>query len=158
EATSTELPLLGCFASLAMTRLGLGRCHEQTPNQKCHPGDPGFRRDKSRGPSDSPVCRSRPWIPSFAGMTNFVLAGGTRNPSATNPTTERGQQMPNPLTALARLMRPHEEKQSRVAPAIAFHTLGRPVWTPRDYAALADEGFQRNAVAYRCVRAIAEAA
>jgi len=70
--------------------------------------------------------------------------------------------MPNPLTALARLMRPRadgrEAKQSRVAPAIAFHTLGRPVWTPRDYAALADEGFQRNAVAYRCVRAIAEAA
>ena len=62
------------------------------------------------------------------------------------------------LQKLARLMRPHEEKQSRVAPAIAFHTLGRPVWTPRDYAALADEGFQRNAVAYRCVRAIAEAA
>ena len=68
--------------------------------------------------------------------------------------------MPNPLTAFARLMRagPRAEKQSRVAPAIAFQALGRPVWTPRDYAALADEGFQRNAVAYRCVRMIAEAA
>ncbi len=70
--------------------------------------------------------------------------------------------MPNPLTALVRLMRPRADerdvKQSRVAQTIAFHTLGRPVWTPRDYAALADEGFQRNAVAYRCVRAIAEAA
>ena len=68
--------------------------------------------------------------------------------------------MPNPLMAFARLMRPgpRAEKQSRVAPAIAFHTLGRPVWTPRDYAALADEGFQRNAVAYRCVRMIAESA
>ena len=66
--------------------------------------------------------------------------------------------MPNPLTALARLMRPREAKQSRVAPAIAFQALGRPVWTPRDYAALADEGFQRNAVAYRCVRMIAESA
>ncbi|WP_339832176.1 phage portal protein [uncultured Parvibaculum sp.] len=68
--------------------------------------------------------------------------------------------MPNPLMAFARLMRPgpRAEKQSRVAPAIAFQALGRPVWTPRDYAALADEGFQRNAVAYRCVRAIAESA
>ncbi|MEQ8267636.1 MAG: phage portal protein [Parvibaculum sp.] len=66
--------------------------------------------------------------------------------------------MPNPLTALARLVRPREAKRSRVAPVMALHLQGRAVWTPRDYGALAEEGYQRNAVAYRCVRMIAEAA
>lgn len=51
-----------------------------------------------------------------------------------------------------------EEKASRTAGVISVETLGRPVWTPRDYAALAEEGFKRNAVAYRAVRMIAEAA
>ena len=31
-------------------------------------------------------------------------------------------------------------------------------WTPNNYAALAREGYQQNAVAYRCIRLIAEAA
>src|SRR5690606_25716387 len=35
---------------------------------------------------------------------------------------------------------------------------GRARWTPRDYAHLAEEGFGKNPVAYRCVRMIAEAA
>lgn len=34
----------------------------------------------------------------------------------------------------------------------------RPVWTPRDYASLAREGYQRNAVVHRAIRLIAEAA
>lgn len=51
-----------------------------------------------------------------------------------------------------------ESKQSAVGPVIALSHVGRPVWTPRDYAALAQEGFARNAVVYRCVRMIAEAA
>jgi HK97 family phage portal protein len=41
---------------------------------------------------------------------------------------------------------------------LAYSRLGQPVWTPRDYGALAREGFQRNAIAYRCVRMVAEAA
>jgi HK97 family phage portal protein len=41
---------------------------------------------------------------------------------------------------------------------LAYSHLGQPVWTPRDYGALAREGFQRNAIAYRCVRMVAEAA
>lgn len=67
--------------------------------------------------------------------------------------------MQNPFAALARALRPRvpEEKASRVAPMIALHMQGRAVWTPRDYAALAEEGYRRNAVAYRCVRMIAEA-
>jgi len=40
---------------------------------------------------------------------------------------------------------------------IAWHALGRPAWSARDYAAFAREGYGRNAVAYRCVRLIAEA-
>lgn len=51
-----------------------------------------------------------------------------------------------------------ERKRSRVGPLIALHEAGRPVWTPRDYAALAREGYERNPVVHRCVRLIAEAA
>ena len=54
--------------------------------------------------------------------------------------------------------RPDETKASRTGGLIALTGLGRPRWTPRDYATLAREGFGRNAVAYRCIRMIAEAA
>ena len=54
--------------------------------------------------------------------------------------------------------RPPEVKDSRAARLIALTTGGRPQWTPRDYAALASEGFAKNPVVYRCVRMIAEAA
>lgn len=49
-----------------------------------------------------------------------------------------------------------EEKQGRAAALVALSLTGRPVWTPRDYERLTREGFARNAVAYRCVRMIAE--
>ena len=51
-----------------------------------------------------------------------------------------------------------EIKDSRAGPMIALTGAGRARWTPRDYANLASEGFGKNAVAYRCVRMIAEAA
>jgi phage portal protein BeeE len=51
-----------------------------------------------------------------------------------------------------------EAKASRTGALVALSSPGRPVWTPRDYAALAREGFGRNPVVYRCVRMIAEAA
>ena len=51
-----------------------------------------------------------------------------------------------------------EEKASRAGPVVAWSHAGRPVWTPRDYASLAKEGFAKNPVAYRCVRLVAEAA
>lgn len=41
---------------------------------------------------------------------------------------------------------------------LAYAHLGQAVWTPRDYGALSREGFARNAIAYRCVRMVAEAA
>jgi len=53
---------------------------------------------------------------------------------------------------------PDETKASRAGPLIAMTHVGRPRWTPRDYASLAAEGYGRNPVAYRCVRMIAEAA
>lgn len=51
-----------------------------------------------------------------------------------------------------------EEKASRTGPVIAFETLGRPAWTPRDYQTFAREGFMQNPIVYRSVRMVAEAA
>jgi Phage portal protein len=51
-----------------------------------------------------------------------------------------------------------EAKASRTAKLIAWAAGGQPVWTPRDFASLAREGFAKNAVVYRSVRMIAEAA
>lgn len=53
---------------------------------------------------------------------------------------------------------PDEAKASATAALIAFQAHGQPVWTPRDYGALAREGYAKNAIVYRCVRMIAEAA
>ena len=39
-----------------------------------------------------------------------------------------------------------------------MHTAGRPQWTPKNYAALAREGYAGNVVGYRAVRMVAEAA
>jgi HK97 family phage portal protein len=49
-------------------------------------------------------------------------------------------------------------KSSAAGPLIAFQSLRQPVWTPRDYTAFAREGYAQNAIVYRCVRMIAEAA
>jgi HK97 family phage portal protein len=51
-----------------------------------------------------------------------------------------------------------EAKASAVGPLIAWEPLGQPVWSPRDYSAFAREGFMQNAIVYRSVRMIAEAA
>jgi HK97 family phage portal protein len=49
-----------------------------------------------------------------------------------------------------------DSKASRTGALVALMTQGRARWTPRDYAALAREGYQQNPVAYRCVRLVAE--
>jgi HK97 family phage portal protein len=54
--------------------------------------------------------------------------------------------------------RPPATKASRAGPLIAYEHLRQPAWTPRDYASFAREGFAQNAVVYRAVRMIAEAA
>jgi HK97 family phage portal protein len=56
------------------------------------------------------------------------------------------------------MMRPDAVKTSLTGPVLAYYQTGRPLWTPRDYASLAKEGFQANAIVYRAVRMIAEAA
>jgi HK97 family phage portal protein len=57
---------------------------------------------------------------------------------------------------LKNLISSPESKASRTARLIALENNGRPRWTPRDYAALAREGYSRNAIVYRAVRLIAE--
>jgi HK97 family phage portal protein len=51
-----------------------------------------------------------------------------------------------------------ETKRSRAAPLIAWHEGARPVWSARDYGALAREGYQANPIVHRCVRLVAESA
>ncbi|MBI4275963.1 MAG: phage portal protein [Rhizobiales bacterium] len=57
---------------------------------------------------------------------------------------------------LRNLFRAPEVKASRVAQLLAFESGGRARWTPRDYAALAREGFMRNAIVHRAVKLVAE--
>src|SRR5262245_34811908 len=54
------------------------------------------------------------------------------------------------------LFAPPEAKSSRIARLIALEGGSRARWTPRDYAALAREGYARNAIVHRAVRLIAE--
>jgi HK97 family phage portal protein len=49
-------------------------------------------------------------------------------------------------------------KASATASLIALGHTGQPVWSPRDYAAFAREGYARNPIVYRAVRMIGEAA
>lgn len=58
---------------------------------------------------------------------------------------------------LRRPAAPPEAKASRTQALIALIAGHRPQWTPRDYGALAREGYQRNAIAHRCVRLVAQA-
>ena len=57
---------------------------------------------------------------------------------------------------LLRKLLPPERKASRTARVIALEGGGRARWTPRDYAALAREGYTKNAIVHRAVRLIAE--
>ncbi|QFR31710.1 phage portal protein [Ancylobacter sp. TS-1] len=58
--------------------------------------------------------------------------------------------------SLGRRAAPPEAKASRAQALVALLAGQRPQWTPRDYGALAREGYQRNAIAHRCVRLIAQ--
>ena len=48
-------------------------------------------------------------------------------------------------------------KDSAVGPLISLRQLGRPVWSGRDFTAYSKEGYEQNAIAYRCVRMTADA-
>jgi len=60
------------------------------------------------------------------------------------------------LNTLRNLLRAPEAKASRTAQLIAFESGGRARWTPREYAALAREGYVKNAIVYRAVKLVAE--
>ena len=49
-------------------------------------------------------------------------------------------------------------KESRAEHLLAIHSIGLARWTPRSYVELTRQGFERNAIVYRAVRMIAEAA
>lgn len=66
--------------------------------------------------------------------------------------------MPRLPNLFNRVSKVPEAKASAAKALIAMHRLGAPNWTPRDYASLARSGFERNVIAYRCVRLTAEAA
>jgi len=57
---------------------------------------------------------------------------------------------------LKHLFRAPEQKASRAASLVALQSAGRARWTPRDYAALAREGYMKNAIVHRAVRLVAE--
>jgi HK97 family phage portal protein len=57
---------------------------------------------------------------------------------------------------LKAFLQPPEQKASRTARVIALESGGRARWTPRDYAALAREGFLSNAIVHRAVKLVAE--
>jgi HK97 family phage portal protein len=62
------------------------------------------------------------------------------------------------LRTLRKLIAPPSVKASRTAQVIALEGGGRARWTPRDFAALAREGYLRNAIVHRSVRLVAEGA
>ncbi len=57
-----------------------------------------------------------------------------------------------------KLVRPKETKTSGAGPVFAWSHVGRPKWTPRRYDCLAEEGYKKNVVAYRCATLVATAA
>lgn len=60
-------------------------------------------------------------------------------------------------TGLNPVHNPPEKKDSQAGTAVYLQTMGQPAWTPRDYAAFSKEGYVENAIAYRCIRLIADA-
>jgi HK97 family phage portal protein len=51
-----------------------------------------------------------------------------------------------------------EQKALPNLPMVSLYNVGQPYWAPRNYLHFTRAGFSGNAVAYRCVRMIAEAA
>ena len=58
----------------------------------------------------------------------------------------------------ARRPQPPATKSAPAFPWYSFDAVSGATWAPRDYTAFAREGYMQNAVVYRCVRMIAEAA
>lgn len=50
-----------------------------------------------------------------------------------------------------------EQKASLSGSVVAYAQVGKPRWTPRRYDALAEEGFRKNVIAWRCISEVAKA-
>jgi phage portal protein, HK97 family len=50
------------------------------------------------------------------------------------------------------------KKSSQVGSMVACNFVGRPMWTPRNYAALSEHGYRKNVIVHRCVNLIARGA
>lgn len=61
------------------------------------------------------------------------------------------------LKKLVRTSAP-EVKASRAGPLIAYNSLGKPVWTPKQYDRLSQEGYAKNVIVFRAVSLIARSA
>ena len=48
-------------------------------------------------------------------------------------------------------------KESATQVIVSMQNLGQAIWTPRKYKQLAEEGYQKNVIAYRCINEIAGA-
>jgi HK97 family phage portal protein len=70
----------------------------------------------------------------------------------------RGTSRPAAPVAATSASAASQQKASATASLFAVHHTGQPVWSPRDYAAFAREGYARNPIVYRAVRMISEAA
>ena len=72
----------------------------------------------------------------------------------TSPATEPKKE--NPMKHwLHKLINKPEKKASATAPLFVTGGAHQPLWTPRQYDTLAEEGYQKNMVVYRCVSLIA---
>jgi HK97 family phage portal protein len=60
------------------------------------------------------------------------------------------------LERLKQFLTAPEQKASRTARLFHLESMGRARWTPRDYTALAREGYVKNAIVHRSVRLLAE--
>ena len=65
---------------------------------------------------------------------------------------------PAPVPAGGKQAAAPAQKTSGAGPMIAWSNIGQPVWTPRRFENLAQEGFRKNVIAYRCAMQIATAA
>lgn len=58
-------------------------------------------------------------------------------------------------TWMNHLLRRTQMKASATAPLFVTTGMHQPVWSPREFGTLAEEGYQKNVVVYRCVSLIA---
>lgn len=64
----------------------------------------------------------------------------------------------NAMAAAVAAIKPTGTKASRAGHLMVYGQLSQPRWTPRRYDMLAEEGYRRNVIAFRCIKEIAQGA